>query len=187
LKPVLQAPYDRLLNKIETPFKSSPVFGAIIAAIFGAVIVVVGVTLINHSLAKVKAEDSIIDRETGLSLSDRDIEAREAQREAQQREEDRTRAPKKSSPWIGDTVRAKLTVPCGSTPAALDQASLWVTRGDRSEAARTLIATHSAILTAGDLVKIVDSKGYLLPDLKVRFTRSGMEFECWVSAKAVLN
>jgi len=80
----------------------------------------------------------------------------------------------------GDVVTVQENSLCGSTPGALDEMYRWAVRGDKTEAARVAINTHSTAVKGGDTVKILEI-GFI--HSKIRILRS--ERECWVVSELV--
>ena len=115
-------------------------------------------------------------------------------------------SPSPSTTGIGETVTVRQSNgfwPCGSTTEALDELTKWAVRGDSAEVRRTLFKTRSIGIDGGMKVKILDTRGFLIQQRKVRvLTNSAGEaygrdeqgqfpadprigHECWVDSQAL--
>lgn len=80
---------------------------------------------------------------------------------------------------IGDKViLADKVAVCGSSPAALDEVTKWLVRGDKEEAARVIVRTGSALVQEGAYVKILDLG---IMRSKIRIIKTNRE--CWVATE----
>lgn len=107
---------------------------------------------------------------------------------------------------IGDTATVRQGQgfwPCGSTPDALEELMKWAARGDKEAVTRTLFKTKSIGIVGGMQVKILDSRGFLSIQRRVRVLTNDAgearlkdeqgEFsadprigrECWVASEAL--
>lgn len=92
---------------------------------------------------------------------------------------------------IGETTNVKAGSFCGSTPEALDQMESWSARNDTGEVARILLKTRSVFLDKGMLVKVLEDRGFMIRQDRVRIVggvalndpRLGRE--CWIEAETI--
>ena len=103
------------------------------------------------------------------------------------------RAPSRAI-HVGETATIAGDKPwiCGSSQAALDEATKWSVLHDRPEMLRILVRTKSTLLEPGRQVKVIDSRGFLVQTRKVRLLYSdrlstllGPGKECWVASEAL--
>jgi hypothetical protein len=84
---------------------------------------------------------------------------------------------------IGESIVARGTWICGSSPEALDEMTKWAVRGDKQEMVRVLLRTGSAIWEEGAWAKVLDFGGFMMVGrAKIRIVKR--EVECWVPFEA---